>query len=142
MGSTTENNHISARNQVEKDSYKAINSYHNPLFLVIERLNTEYVINSRKPREAVISLNGTQIAKIREEDNLTFKLINEREGREWILSSKVHGEFRPFSMSISELKDEALNEVASSKNNVIWKRSRPESARIPDAFRGKSHFLL
>ena len=77
------------------------------------------MINSRKPREAVISLNGTQIAKIREEDNLTFKLINEREGREWILSNKVHGEFRPFSMSISELKDEALNEVLTIREHLF-----------------------
>ena len=77
---------------------EAINSYPKPIFVVFERLNLEYVINS--PKEANISLNGTQIAKISKEGNLTFKLVDERDGHEWIFSNKVHGEFQPFSLSI------------------------------------------
>jgi len=84
---------------------EAINSYPKPIFIVFERLNLEYVISSPKPKEANISLNGTQIAKISKEGNLTFKLVDERDGHEWILNSKVHGEFRPFSLSISEIKN-------------------------------------
>ena len=79
--------------------------YPKPTFIVLERLNLEYVISSTKPKEANISLNGTQIAKISKEGNLTLKLVDERDGHEWILSSKVHGEFRPFSLSISEIKN-------------------------------------
>jgi len=45
-------------------------------------LNLEYVISSPKPKEANISLNGTQIAKISKEGNLTFKLVDERDGHE------------------------------------------------------------
>lgn len=71
---------------------EAINSYPKPIFIVFERLNLEYVISSPKPKEANISLNGTQIAKISKEGNLTFKLVDERDGHEWIFSSKVHGE--------------------------------------------------
>lgn len=84
---------------------EAINSYPKPTFIVFERLNLEYLISSPKPKEANISLNGTQIAKISKEGNLTFKLVDERDGHEWILSSKVHGESRPFSLSISEIKN-------------------------------------
>jgi hypothetical protein len=84
---------------------EAINSYPKPTFIVFERLNLEYVIRSPKPKKANISLNGTQIAKISKEGNLTFELVNERDGHEWIYSSKVHGEFRPFSLSISEIEN-------------------------------------
>lgn len=88
--------------------------------MVLARLNLEYVISSPKPKEAKISLNGTQIAKLSKEGNLTFKLVDERDGHEWIFSSKVHGEFRPFSLSISEIKNgNILTEVLTIREHLF-----------------------
>lgn len=64
-------------------------------------MGSEYVIKGSKPREAKIFLNGEQIAEIKKGENLTFKLIC-TDDHEWLLTQKVHGEFRPFSISILE----------------------------------------
>ncbi|MGA7898626.1 MAG: hypothetical protein WCA39_07150 [Nitrososphaeraceae archaeon] len=99
---------------------EAINSHHKPIFMVLARLNLEYLISSSKPKEAKISLNGTHIAKLSKEGNLTFKLVDERDGHEWIFSSKVHGEFRPFSLSISEIKNgNILTEVLTIREHLF-----------------------
>jgi hypothetical protein len=63
------------------------------------------VIKGSKPGQAKISLDGEQIAEIRRGENLTFKLIS-MDGHEWTLTNKVHGEFRPFSISIFDQSKE------------------------------------
>ncbi|HEY7078323.1 MAG TPA: hypothetical protein VH500_01400 [Nitrososphaeraceae archaeon] len=82
-------------------------------------MNLEYTISNPKPREATIALNGMQIAKITKGDNLTFKLVSERDDREWIFSSKVHGEFRPFSLSISEIINGKVTEVLTIREHLF-----------------------
>src|SRR5215831_2043757 len=82
-------------------------------------MNLEYTIRNPKPREAIIALNEKQIAKITKEDNLTFKLVREEDGREWIFSSKVHGEFRPFSLSISEVINGKVTEALIIREHLF-----------------------
>jgi hypothetical protein len=66
------------------------------------------VIKGSKPWEAKIFLHGEQIAEIKKGENLTFKLISTN-GHEWTLTNKVHGEFRPFSISIIDQSKESKN---------------------------------
>jgi hypothetical protein len=63
-------------------------------------LDSEYVIQGSKPWDAKVFLDGKQIAEIKKEENLNLKLVNSNDGHEWIVTKKVHGEFRPFSISI------------------------------------------
>jgi hypothetical protein len=65
---------------------------------------SEYVIIGPRPWEAKILLDrdgGEEIAEIKKgEDQKSFKLIRKKDGHEWILTKNVHGEFRPFSISV------------------------------------------
>jgi len=65
------------------------------------------VIKGSKQGKAKISLDGVQVAEIRKGENMTFKLVS-MGGHEWTLTKKVHGEFRPFSISIFDQSKEVL----------------------------------
>jgi hypothetical protein len=58
------------------------------------------VIQGSKPWDAKVFLDGKQIAEIKKGENMSFKLISSTDCHEWTLTNKVHGEFRPFSISI------------------------------------------
>ena len=60
----------------------------------------EYVIKKyAAPLEAKIFQDGKEIAEIKKSDDFSFKLTNQ-DGKEWILINKVHGQRRPFSLSV------------------------------------------
>jgi hypothetical protein len=59
----------------------------------------EYVLKGSKPWDAKIFSNDKLIAEIKKGENLTLKIINTA-GHEWIITRKVHGQYRPFSISI------------------------------------------
>ncbi|HEY6885241.1 MAG TPA: hypothetical protein VI278_14505, partial [Nitrososphaeraceae archaeon] len=62
----------------------------------------EYIINGPKPGEAKIISEGEEVADIKKgEDQRNFKLIT-KDGAEWTLTRNLHGEFRPFSISVLE----------------------------------------
>jgi hypothetical protein len=67
-------------------------------------LGSEYVVIGPRPWEAKILVgekDGEEIAEIKKgEDQKSFKLIRKNDGHEWTLTKKVHGEFRPFSISV------------------------------------------
>jgi hypothetical protein len=67
-------------------------------------LGSEYLVVGPRPWEAKIFLDGEggeEIAEIKKgEDQKSFKLIRKKDGHKWILTKNVHGEFRPFSMSV------------------------------------------
>jgi hypothetical protein len=73
-------------------------------YLVKKSLDSEYVIIGPRAWEAKIFLApdlGEEIAEVKKgEDQKSFKLIRKKDGHVWILSKKVHGEFRPFSISV------------------------------------------
>src|SRR6476661_1708313 len=72
--------------------------------LVIILMTSEYVIIGPRPWEAKIFLDhdqGEEIAEIKKgEDQKSFKLIRKNDGHKWTLTKKVHGKFRPFSISV------------------------------------------
>lgn len=63
------------------------------------------MIKGSSPGNAEVFLDNNRIAIIKKEGNTTFKLITE-DNHEWLITRKVHGEIRPFSISIIEqIKD-------------------------------------
>lgn len=72
--------------------------------LVIRLMTSEYVTIGPRPWEAKIFLDhdhSEEIAEIKKgEDQKSFKLIRKNDGHKWTLTKKVHGEFRPFSISV------------------------------------------
>jgi hypothetical protein len=64
----------------------------------------EYVVKRESnPLEAKIFSGNNEVGEIKMEDYLTFRLIS-GDGREWNLTNKVHGEARPFSLTVAEAK--------------------------------------
>src|ERR671938_44303 len=72
--------------------------------LVIILMTSGYVIIGPRPWEAKIFLDqdhGDEIAEIKKgDDQKSFKLIRKNDGHKWTLTKNVHGEFRPFSISV------------------------------------------
>jgi hypothetical protein len=95
--------------------------------LVTWRLDSEYVIKGSKPWEAKIFLDDKQIAEIKKgEKNLNFRLIS-KDGHEWILTNNVHGEFRPFSISVlkqNRSKEDASTEVLTIREHLFKHRGK------------------
>ena len=57
----------------------------------------------------IFSENGEEIAEIIKGDGLEFKLISQKDNREWVLTNKIDGEHRRFSFSVKEAeKKEAI----------------------------------
>jgi hypothetical protein len=60
------------------------------------------VVKGPKPWEAKILSGERDVAEISKQDDLSFKLTKQDDGREWILTNKVDGERRPFSLAVFE----------------------------------------
>lgn len=64
-------------------------------------LSSEFVIKKElKKLEAKVFLGKEEIAEIKQEENLSFKLIRPKDKMEWVVTNLVHGEHRPFSFSV------------------------------------------
>jgi hypothetical protein len=83
-------------------------------------LSSEFTIR-RGPTQwdaKIFSENGEEIAEIKKGEGLEFKLISQKENREWVLTSKVDGQHRRFSFSVREVeKKEAKAGGGKEKNN-------------------------
>jgi hypothetical protein len=80
-------------------------------------LGSKYVVVGPRPWEASILLDGEEIAEIKKgDDQKSFKLIRKRDGHKWILTKNVHGEFRPFSISVL---DQSEHDGAGINKNVL-----------------------
>jgi hypothetical protein len=90
-------------------------------------LDSEYVIRGPRPGEAKIFLDDEEIAKIKNgEDRKSFKLIS-KDGSTWILTNNIHGEFRPFSITVLEQikgKDDANREVLTIREHLFKHREK------------------
>lgn len=66
----------------------------------------ELVVRKKQgePQAKVFSGNR-EIATIKKGEGMSFRLINNEQGREWILTNMVHGERRPFSFSVLDAKN-------------------------------------
>lgn len=98
--------------------------------LVIRLMASEYVIIGPRPWEAKIFLDhdhGEEVADIKKgEDQKSFKLIRKKDGHEWTLTKKVHGEFRPFSISVrNQNEDNDINkEVLTIREHLFKHRGK------------------
>jgi hypothetical protein len=85
------------------------------------------VIRGPRPGEAKIFLDDEEIAKIKNgEDRKSFKLIS-KDGSRWILTNNIHGEFRPFSITVLEQikgKDDASREVLTIREHLFKHREK------------------
>ena len=84
---------------------------------------SEYVIIGPRPWEAKIFLDhdyGDEIAEIKKgEDQKSFNLIRKNDGLKWTLTKKVHGEFRPFSISVlNQSEDNDINKEVLISSNI------------------------
>jgi len=90
-------------------------------------LVSKYLIRGSKADEAKVFLGDEEIAEIKKgEDGKSFKLIS-NDGRKWILTNNVNGEFRPFSLSVLEQnngKDGASREVLTIREHLFKYRGR------------------
>ena len=85
------------------------------------------MIRGPRPGEAKIFLDDEEIAKIKNgEDRKSFKLIS-KDGSMWILTNNIHGEFRPFSITVIEQikgKDDANREVLTIREHLFKHREK------------------
>lgn len=90
-------------------------------------MDLEYIINGPKPGQAKIISEGEEVAEIKKgEDQRNFKLIT-KDGAEWTLTRNLHGEFRPFSISVLEQnkhKEEADREVLTIREHLFKHRGK------------------
>ena len=94
--------------------------------LVIILMTSEYVIIGPRPWEAKIFLDhdhGDEIAEIKKgEDQKSFKLIRKNDGHKWTLTKNVHGEFRPFSISVlNQNEDNDINKEILTIREHLFK---------------------
>lgn len=62
--------------------------------------------------------NGTRVARLAPDGGYDFKLV--ADSQEWILTNRVHGEYRPFSLSILR----SGNEVLTIRDHLFKYRDR------------------
>ena len=68
------------------------------LIFINQTLCSEFVVRKGpKKWEAKIFSGEDEIAKISKGEGLAFRLVRQKDGLEWLLTNKVHGEYRPFS---------------------------------------------
>lgn len=81
-----------------------------------------------KESEARVFSRKQEIAAIKKDEGLTFRLISRKQGDEWVLTNMVQGERRPFSISVLKSKDRnhdyngnknALEEVFVVRDHVF-----------------------
>jgi hypothetical protein len=74
-------------------------------------LVSDYVVKmSGNPSLTRIYTDEQELAEIRTSENLTYHLIA-KNGNEWILNARVHGEIRPFSMTATISKAEDARDL-------------------------------
>jgi len=87
-----------------------------PLYFCPQKLDSEYFVKKYPaPLEAKIFQNGIEIAELKKNDASGFTLTKYDDGKEWILANSVHGQRRPFSLSIRESGNAGRGDAASGK---------------------------
>lgn len=80
-------------------------------------LSIDYVIKQEKsPKEAKVFENQREAGLLTNEGRGTFELVS-NDNRGWVLTNKVDGEFRPFSMIV---RPKTSNQAQSVKAEEAW----------------------
>src|SRR5947209_2945585 len=75
------------------------------LYFCTQKLDSEFFVKKYPaPLEAKIFQDGAEIAELKKNDASSFTLTKYDNGKEWILAKSVHGQRRPFSLSIREAR--------------------------------------
>ena len=106
---------------------------------------TEYAVRrAGKVSDAVISESGKRVATLQGEERLQFRLESTEE-EAWVLDPRVHGEIRPFSMSVTALAA-PQEPVLTIRNHVFFHDRRaymltaiPEDVHPSEHVLGKRH---
>jgi hypothetical protein len=75
-------------------------------------LSSEFTIKKRGSTQwdaRIFSENGEEIAEIIKGEGLEFKLISQKDNREWVLTNKIDGQHRRFSFSVREAEKKEVN---------------------------------
>jgi len=68
-------------------------------------LCSEFIVRKGpKQWQAKIFSGGEEIAEIDKGEGLGFRLVSHKDGIEWLLTNRVHGERRPFSFSVRKAR--------------------------------------
>jgi hypothetical protein len=68
-------------------------------------MSSEFTIKKRGSTQwdaRIFSENGEEIAEIIKGEGMEFKLISQKDNREWVLTNRIDGQHRRFSFSIRE----------------------------------------
>ena len=66
---------------------------------------SEFIVRKGpKQWQAKIFSGGEEIAEIDKGEGLGFRLVSHKDGIEWLLTNRVHGERRPFSFSVRKAR--------------------------------------
>ncbi len=112
-----------------------------------ENLNVTYILKKNSLGNSIVYCDNKEIGEIHETIEMTYVLISNKEEK-WILSPKVHGEIRPFSMSVlkSDLVSDKTNEVLvihshlfKHKNNFYMINITPEGMPLRETLKGPKY---
>jgi hypothetical protein len=77
-------------------------------------LSSEFTIKKRGSTQwdaRIFSENGEEVAEIIKGEGFDFKLISQKDNREWVLTNKIDGQHRRFSFSVREVQKKGKEEV-------------------------------
>jgi hypothetical protein len=86
-------------------------------------LCSEFIVRKGpKQWQAKIFSGGEEIAEIDKGEGLGFRLVSHKDGIEWLLTNRVHGERRPFSFSVRKArkKSHGIDDGDNDLGNEIF----------------------
>ena len=79
----------------------------------------DYVVKKTgNPSRTRIYIDEEEVAEIRTREDLTY-LLSAKNGDEWTLNARVHGEIRPFSMAVNQSKAQGTRDLTSGRTVLI-----------------------
>jgi hypothetical protein len=94
-------------------------------------LSSEFTIKKRGSTQwdaRIFSENGEEVAEIIKGEGLDFKLISQKDNREWVLTNKIDAQHRRFSFSVREAQKKEKEEVNAGEPR---RKDKGEEERNP-----------
>lgn len=91
-------------------------------------MSSEFTIKKRGSTQwdaRIFSVNGEEIAEIIKGEGFDFKLISQKDNREWVLTNKIDGQHRRFSFSVREAQKKEKEEVNAGEPRRIEEEGNP-----------------
>lgn len=108
-----------------------------------------YIVKKDIDEHSIIYRNSEEIATIHQNPDMTYNMTS-KNGEQWILSPKVHGEIRPFSMTVKkiEIKDDKTifsevliihSHLFKHKNKFYMLNIAPEGIPLRETLKGPKY---